>query len=280
MDNIAQIIKKHIEVIYDIPFVVKNGQEYNDPYYLISPKNELEELFMIKLTLRQEIRMIIEIQPQKYAAEMLKDMQAANLQKKHNFCEYIQMLRNKNAKIDLYINGALCDAANEQIWMQHWKQFRIRATKILSECESNSINVIMFWAEHSVGLILSLLNVEQLDTEEYQYKEGNVSQVLVNKYERNPINRQLCLAANGYICKICGFDFALVYGEIGEQFIHVHHIQKVSSFGGEYYLNPKTDLIPVCPNCHAMLHKVDPPMLPEQLYKIIQFNKTKQGDCK
>ena len=111
-----------------------------------------------------------------------------------------------------------------------------------------------------------------------KYGEGKIDQVLVNKYERNPINRQLCLAVNGYVCKICGFDFEKKYGDIGKGFIHVHHIEMVSSFGGEYYLDPKKDLIPVCPNCHAMLHRKNPPLEPAELRQIIDLNNIKQGD--
>lgn len=38
----------------------------------------------------------------------------------------------------------------------------------------------------------------------------------------------------------------------------VHHLQEISSIGEEYEVNPIEDLRPVCPNCHAMLHKRDP----------------------
>lgn len=51
-------------------------------------------------------------------------------------------------------------------------------------------------------------------------------------------------------------NFEKVYGEIGKNFIHVHHIEFISSFEGkEHELNPIEGLIPVCPNCHAMLHR-------------------------
>ena len=55
------------------------------------------------------------------------------------------------------------------------------------------------------------------------------------------------------------FDFEQTYGEIGKGFIHVHHLTPVSSIGKEYRLNPQTDLVPVCPNCHNMLHRKEPP---------------------
>ncbi len=38
-------------------------------------------------------------------------------------------------------------------------------------------------------------------------------------------------------------------------FIHVHHLKPQSSRGGEYEIDPVLDLVPVCPNCHAVMHR-------------------------
>ena len=88
-----------------------------------------------------------------------------------------------------------------------------------------------------------------------KYQEGAVMQVLINKFERNSEARRQCIEAHGCYCHVCGLDFAKMYGEIGDGFIHVHHIVPLSSIGAEYNVDPIKDLIPVCPNCHAMLHR-------------------------
>lgn len=85
--------------------------------------------------------------------------------------------------------------------------------------------------------------------------EGAKLRVTVNRYERSHIARAKCIAKHGYICKVCGIDFYKVYGEIGKNFIHIHHIVPVSKIGKDYRVNPIKDLVPVCPNCHAMLHR-------------------------
>lgn len=85
--------------------------------------------------------------------------------------------------------------------------------------------------------------------------EGIKKQVTVNKYERSPIARARCIKAHGYSCKVCGFNFKEKYGELGSEFIHVHHITPIHSIGKTYKIDYVNDLIPVCPNCHAMLHK-------------------------
>ena len=100
--------------------------------------------------------------------------------------------------------------------------------------------------------------------------EGALITVKANKYERNQKARRECVAKKGYQCLVCGKDFEATYGEIGKNFIHVHHLTPISSIGKEYQLNVDTDLVPVCPNCHYMLHRKDPPYTIEELKEILQ----------
>ncbi|MCM1500795.1 MAG: HNH endonuclease [Clostridium sp.] len=260
-------IKKNLEQKYDLPFWVDYRKEYNDPVYIIAPENELEELFEVRLIFRQNIRLIIEVQPQKYAAGMLKDIQHAEVEKREVFLKYLDLFLEKNLKVEVYINQQSRNMYEQASWGGDWKTFKIRATRImLGETEDNNIKFsVVEWAGITVGMMLALLNIESFNEEKKGFLEGGVQKALVNRYERDPANRELCLASNGYLCQICGFDFEKVYGKLGQYFIHVHHIEKVSTHENQYYLDPTTDLIPICPNCHAMLHRVDPPMNPEQL---------------
>ena len=90
------------------------------------------------------------------------------------------------------------------------------------------------------------------------FSEGSVETVLINQYERNAAARAACIQHYGSKCYICGFDFAAVYGSDFDGYIHVHHLCPLSSIGAEYTINPIADLRPVCPNCHAVIHKKDP----------------------
>ena len=99
--------------------------------------------------------------------------------------------------------------------------------------------------------------------------EGAKKEIVVNRYERSHEARDRCIAACGCKCAVCGMDFEEVYGEIGRGFIHVHHIVPISSIGKEYELNPIKDLVPVCPNCHAMLHRKEPPYTIQELKKML-----------
>lgn len=96
-----------------------------------------------------------------------------------------------------------------------------------------------------------------LSDDEEELREGQKIEVRVNKYERNLIARRKCLDSHGYTCTVCGFNFEEVYGGIGKDFIHVHHLIPLSKIDHTYIVNPVKDLIPLCPNCHAMIHKID-----------------------
>jgi 5-methylcytosine-specific restriction protein A len=86
------------------------------------------------------------------------------------------------------------------------------------------------------------------------YPATAVARVAVNRYERDPEARRACIAHRGSNCAACGFSFEAVYGEIGADFIHVHHLVPASQLGSNYRLDPLTDLVPLCANCHAMAH--------------------------
>ena len=97
------------------------------------------------------------------------------------------------------------------------------------------------------------------------FTEGELHEVVCNQYERNRKAREACITLKGYRCAVCGMDFESLYGEIGRGFIHVHHLIPISSIGESYDVNPATDLVPVCPNCHNILHKKEPPYTIEEL---------------
>ena len=110
------------------------------------------------------------------------------------------------------------------------------------------------------------------------FREGGCRTVTINAYERDPEARAACLRHYGTcVCQICGFDFATVYGSIGLEFIHVHHLRPVAVIGhsGGYIIDPAIDLLPVCPNCHAMLHTRKPePLTPGEMKQIMSQTKS------
>lgn len=84
--------------------------------------------------------------------------------------------------------------------------------------------------------------------------EGARRSISVNAYERSPDARAKCIEYHGAKCTICGFDFATEFGDDFLGFIHVHHVVPMSEVRERYKVDPVKDLVPVCPNCHAVIH--------------------------
>jgi predicted HNH restriction endonuclease len=78
--------------------------------------------------------------------------------------------------------------------------------------------------------------------------EGAIRSIAVNRYERNSDARKKCIQHYGAICSVCDFEFKNKYGEIGAEYIHVHHIIPISSIRESYEVDPIEDLRPICPN--------------------------------
>jgi 5-methylcytosine-specific restriction protein A len=71
---------------------------------------------------------------------------------------------------------------------------------------------------------------------------------------------------------VCKFNFEKNYGVVAKDFIHVHHLTKISSIKESYKINPEKDLVPVCPNCHSIIHKRKIPYTIEEMKKMIKKN--------
>ena len=120
------------------------------------------------------------------------------------------------------------------------------------------------WKEINEGndiYIDELINSIESDLSEFEseinitHKEGAVKQVLSSRYERNLELRKETIKIHGLICQVCEFDFFKTYGEIGKDFIEVHHLIPISNFNSEHNVNPKTEMSVLCANCHRMMHR-------------------------
>ena len=123
------------------------------------------------------------------------------------------------------------------------------------------------WSKHVEAL--SYRSPEELPPGE-TFPEGALDRRLANRYERDPRARQIALRFWGTRCSACEVDFAERYGEIGDGFIHVHHLRELSQVAAGYRVDPVNDLRPVCPNCHAMLHRRQPSFTIEELRQLIR----------
>ena len=109
-----------------------------------------------------------------------------------------------------------------------------------------------------VGAALGAWTYPEVAPAEGTFPEGARTSVTVNAYERSAAARAACIAHYGASCSACGMDFEATYGSAGKGLIHVHHVKPLASVGMEYKVDPVADLRPVCPNCHAMVHRGEP----------------------
>ena len=125
----------------------------------------------------------------------------------------------------------------------------------------------LLWRRRTAGI--DPLLPEELSTNE-GYAEGARKSVTLNAYERNPQARAACIAHFGARCSVCDLLMEERYGPIAAGFIHVHHIVPLAEVGPDYRVNPIQDLRPVCPNCHAVIHRRKPPLSVEAAQQLIR----------
>ena len=137
--------------------------------------------------------------------------------------------------------------------------------QILEDREVVSIDSL--WTQHLDSLGIGYVRQPEEPDASEGFPEGTFKQVPVNRYERNRRARQRAIEIHGLDCKGCGFNFQTTYGKLGKDYIEVHHVVPISQIKVGYEVNPETDLVPLCANCHAMVHREKPPLKPEVLRK-------------
>jgi hypothetical protein len=70
------------------------------------------------------------------------------------------------------------------------------------------------------------------------------------------------------VCSVCSFSFPESYGKVGEGFIEAHHTQPIAQLAPDTKISI-VDLVPICSNCHSMLHRSRPWLTVEQLHTIV-----------
>jgi 5-methylcytosine-specific restriction protein A len=179
---------------------------------------------------------------------------------------------NKNKLFDKeYLE--ITDKNNLQQWFPQQSGITIKE-KVLDSLESNWFNFI----QENKYIKNSFVSNDVTTTIKETYKEGKAKDIVQTRYERNPEARKRCLIHYGYSCEVCLFNFEKHFGEIGKEFIHVHHINQISEIGKEYKVDPIKDLIPVCPNCHAMIHSKRPAFSIEEIKEILEQKTTYKNE--
>ncbi|MCD4726593.1 MAG: HNH endonuclease [Pirellulales bacterium] len=142
----------------------------------------------------------------------------------------------------------------------------------ISVPEKSALQLERLWKEHLVRIGWHTIQPITYPEESpnHKYVEGATHKVVMDAYERDPKARAECLSHYGKSCVVCRLTFADFYGELGEDYIHVHHLRDLAQIKRSHKVDPIKDLRPVCPNCHAMLHQTKPAMPIKKLQDIVR----------
>ncbi len=147
-----------------------------------------------------------------------------------------------------------------------------KQSSLVSEWQEKYIRTKIKINNREVTNYSHTLNIQQdeaIEEKNLTYKEGAIKQITVNAYERNDKARKACLKHHGYTCQCCSFNFEKIYGILGKDYIHVHHKKALYEIKEEYVLDPIIDLAPVCANCHAMIHRKNPPYTIDEIRRLL-----------
>jgi predicted HNH restriction endonuclease len=114
--------------------------------------------------------------------------------------------------------------------------------------------------------------------ENVMISEGRKKTVTTQVHERSKLLRDAAIewyARDGnLLCQACGFDFYATYGEIGKGYIEIHHQKPIFQYEGtdfaKFIVDALKNLIPLCSNCHRMVHrKRDMPLTVQELREFL-----------
>jgi 5-methylcytosine-specific restriction protein A len=132
--------------------------------------------------------------------------------------------------------------------------------------EDITLQLEEFLNQHPSGVNPNIFRKVLID--DHTYLEGRVRQVTMNLAERNPQARKDAIHRHGVVCTVCDFDFEKVFGPLGKGFIHFHHTSPIAGRSG-HSKTSLDELLPVCPNCHSMLHRNKIPLSVSELRRIL-----------
>jgi 5-methylcytosine-specific restriction protein A len=203
--------------------------------------------------------------PDTFAAGLLRTIKETSAIEIQEFLNLVVVFAKKGIKSYAHSQVITGFETTEEI---NFIGFNLKCTGFTDHSDDPA--VIIETGNACMALMLSLLPVESIEDPELAgMQEGRHSRIEVSRYERSPANRAAAISFHGAFCQVCGFDFKEAYGPFGHGYIEVHHIVPVSEMGQGYAVNPVTDLIPLCANCHSMIHHVNPPLLPSDLKAIM-----------
>ncbi len=127
-----------------------------------------------------------------------------------------------------------------------------------------------FLSDESADILASLLGEEVATIErERRFLEGERRAANTVRAVRSAALRADAKNRWGTRCYCCGFDFEEFYGDLGQGFAVIHHLDPLGGLNGRPRETSVDDVRIVCANCHYILHRQDPPLHVDDLKRRI-----------
>ena len=248
-----------------------------DPWYLLQPVGVIEEhAFAVRTTIRWR-RIIVSFEPGRFAGDLLSAMGDADATGRSAFREILRECSRRGASIEFRVNDKPCDAGREGTWRDRWTRLSLSLNCRFGPDDNEGepwFDDALEWSRLFVVAIVALLPVRPAEADEPSsvlgFAEGAASIHRVTRYERDQRNRAAAIAIWGSNCQACELDFATRYGEAAEGLIEVHHTTPVSAMAPGTVVSPAKDLVPLCPNCHSVAHRRDPPYTVQEIRSMLR----------
>jgi len=212
--------------------------------------------------------------PGTFSAPLITQMGLAGGENRSAFVAFASALDLRKTRILFRVNGMDVSPVDAGSWPSDWKRLEIKAhsaPQVINPADIAQMRqLILDLVIPIFGMLIALIGVEEEEIPTEGEVEGRPIQTLITRYERKRVNREACIQLKGLRCAACGFEFADFYGPLGAGYIEVHHTIPISKLGPGYQINVSTDLEPLCSNCHAMVHKEDPPLSISRLRELIR----------
>jgi 5-methylcytosine-specific restriction enzyme A len=227
-------------------------------------------------------KLICELWLDAYSLPLLQDFASSDDEDRKLFSDSRRALAERGLNINIAVNSQEV-SIDELLPPSPWRSLEFEAQKIVLAGAHGRSNDVKDLIRDVCSLFLCLLELSEdegsfSEADEMLHQasktlgevEGRKMVAKVTRYERSRKNRRACINHFGSSCQICGLNFGQFYGSVGDGYVEVHHRLPVSMMGSAYRLDVVKDLIPVCSNCHRMMHRQWPPLTPEKLGDLIR----------
>jgi 5-methylcytosine-specific restriction protein A len=277
-DRLAENLKAEFGLYWNISIEWRNGEELVN----VTPwQVERDAEFTVQGAIGWK-SLRIEFIPGDFAGPLVREFGHNWPSRRPIFEAFAERLTSEGGEFRFEVNGIDVNTSSYANVPNVWNTYTVSWKKVPIELPEDEPVLLADELSEKlfpfVGMNLSLLtqfgwNADDTSDGLGDFTEGRIEgtlrRVFSNRYERSSVNRSACIAYHGSACIVCGLEFGKVYGSFASDFIEVHHIIPLSKVEKGYRLDPRRDLVPVCPNCHAAIHMREPPYSVDDMRRML-----------